>query len=156
MLKQEVEIADYASALKVLFRFISTFESGLIFLIEKTPLSEIYVERLPLLQADLETLNEIVPICADLPHAASTLEDACGLVYVMEGASLGSAVIRRHLRTCLGNDLPIRYFGLYAENPDHWETVTRRLVTMLPDHASAARAAGSAADAFSILISMAK
>ena len=155
LLKNDVEIPDYVSALKVLFRFVSSFEARLVSLVEATPFSEIYTPRLPLLRADLNALQEILPIHDDPPHGASSVEDACGLVYMMEGASLGSAIIRAHLTARLGNDLPLGYFGLHAEEIGRWERVTGRLDEMLPDETSAARAAASAADAFRVLISMA-
>ncbi len=154
LLKRDVGIDDYISALSVLYRFVSTFESGLLSLVEKTPLSEVYTPRLPLLRADLEELNGVPPVRDDLPHETKSVEEACGFVYVLEGASLGSVIIRRHLKACLGSDLPLRYFGVRCEVPGHWEKVMGQLDAMLADPSSAAKAAKAAAGAFRTLISM--
>ena len=59
--------------------------------------------KLPLLATDLRALGqtpaeiEALPRCRDLPVLESA-SHAIGILYVMEGATLGGQIIRRHLR----------------------------------------------------------
>lgn len=63
--------------------------------------------KLPLLATDLRALNvtaaeiERLPRCCDLP-VVDSVSHAMGVLYVVEGATLGGQIIGRHLRDGLG------------------------------------------------------
>lgn len=63
--------------------------------------------KLPLLRLDLQALGrsvaevEALPRCVDLPRA-DTPSEALGVLYVLEGATLGGQVIGRSLAAALG------------------------------------------------------
>ncbi len=65
--------------------------------------------KLPLLTTDLRALGkplaelELLPRCRHLPVLDSA-SHAIGILYVIEGATLGGQIIRRHLRDRLGID----------------------------------------------------
>ena len=154
LLRPDVAISDYAAALKVLFRFLSTFEDKLISLLGSTIFSPLYRSRLPLLLADLHALNEMPPDVVDPPFSLSSVDEAYGLVYVMEGSSGGSAIIADHLRCRLGDALPLRYFGIHRDEHGRWEKVLELLRNQLADRNSASSAVRSANQAFRALIAM--
>lgn len=65
--------------------------------------------KLPLLIADLRALGvttaeiEALPHCRNLP-AIHSPSHAIGILYVIEGSTLGGQIIRKHLRAALGID----------------------------------------------------
>lgn len=62
--------------------------------------------KVPGLEADLSYLGidrAVIPVCPTVPEVA-TLAQAVGTLYVIEGATLGGQIIRRHLQSKLGLD----------------------------------------------------
>jgi heme oxygenase len=60
--------------------------------------------KVPMLEADLVRLGTdpgSLPLCTELP-SAGTLAEGFGVLYVLEGSTLGGQVIRRHLDCTLG------------------------------------------------------
>ena len=110
--------------------------------------------KAPLVERDLRALGleeveiALLPLCHDLPDVA-TLPRALGALYVMEGATLGGQVIRRHLARTLGLDADggVAFLSSYGDRVGAmWKEfqgfVTRSIAT--PGDADAIVAAASA------------
>ena len=111
-----------------------------------------------LLVADLGDLGvgpgrlAALPDCPDVPEITSTA-DALGILYVVEGATLGGRVIAEHLR---GGCVPVRalrFFGSYGEDVGRrwngWRTTTRGWVG--EDGVRADGVVAAAAETFAVL-----
>ena len=93
----------------------------------------------PLLVADLRALAltdaqiEALPRCDDLPEARS-LADALGCLYVLEGATLGGQLVRRHVaaRLGLGPQNGCAFFAAYGDAVGPmWREYQQRLATLV-------------------------
>lgn len=100
--------------------------------------------KTPWLDEDLAALGVPLPPPAAAPPVRG-VEDVLGTVYVMEGATLGGAIVLRSL-TALPAPLPHRFFTAYAaRRQDMWRSF-RQHVTLLeaaaldPKHVIAAAA----------------
>lgn len=108
--------AAYAGALAALHGPQAALER---FILPKVPMKQ-FPPRLPALAADLAALGrEPWPLRARLPAVAGDA-GIIGLLYVVEGANLGGAVLARHLRRHLPVDTPMRYFEEAGGHP-RWE-----------------------------------
>ncbi|MCC7084108.1 MAG: biliverdin-producing heme oxygenase, partial [Pirellulales bacterium] len=108
------------------------------------------------LQEDLRWLGvspqavELLPLCEKLP-AVATLEDALGVLYVMEGATLGGQVLSKHFNNRWGI---VRHGGatfvnIYGDQTaDHWARFLRWLQT---DASDPARVVAAAEETFQTL-----
>ncbi len=91
-------------------------------------------QKLPLLRADLLALGGLeaaVPRCHDLPELASASQ-VLGMLYVVEGATLGGQVIRRHLASVLDLDQTngaAFFVGYGAETGAIWKAFGMRVET---------------------------
>jgi len=74
--------------------------------------------------------------------------EALGAWYVMEGAALGGAVIARHLRQRLGEDLPVAHFA--GRGDGRWLRFLRHLDAALAGEAAVQQASVGARRAFGI------
>lgn len=114
--------------------------------------------KLHLLEADLASLGarvEKAGAAASLP----TFPDAVGAAYVVEGATLGGAVIHRHLSTALGfGEGPgARFFDAYGEETGpRWKEFAAALDKTGFDAADRERAVASAVRTFARLLSLAR
>ena len=99
--------------------------------------------KVGLLVADLTALGksdaevDALPLCADLPRVTSA-SHAIGVLYVLEGATLGGRVILRHLGAALGVDASrgAAFFGGYGDR-------TGAMWTRFSDHVESASAIDS-------------
>jgi heme oxygenase (biliverdin-IX-beta and delta-forming) len=71
-----------------------------------------------LLEADLERCEAVLGpisrrVCGDLPRM-ETEAQAAGVMYVLEGSTLGGQVIARHVRRIIGPDAPCAYHQSYG------------------------------------------
>lgn len=98
--------------------------------------------KVPMLEADLVRLGtdpSSLPLCAELP-CAGTLAEGLGVLYVLEGSTLGGQVIRRHLDCTLGvgPDNGGAFFGSYgARVGEMWSTFQLALSTFAAAHPEA-------------------
>jgi heme oxygenase len=109
-----------------------------------------YVPRAPLARADLARLpaTPTAPAPRRLPRLASP-EAWLGFRYVMEGASLGGALIHRRLAVVRPALPPLGFFDPLGERRgDAWRRFCGLLDARLPDAASRAEAARAAAETF--------
>jgi heme oxygenase len=114
--------------------------------------------KLPLLALDLQALGSsaariaALPCCADVPLTV-TPSQALGVLYVLEGATLGGQVIGRNLRAGLGLDSSngAAFFGGYGDE-------TRLMWRLFSEHVDRSSSldvdvlAGSAVDTFEKLL----
>lgn len=106
--------------------------------------------RRPLLDADLAVLGVAQPAACTVPPPVG-LPEALGLLYVLEGSTLGGQVIGKRLRA-LGQSMT----GLTFLNPygpltgERWKGFIAVLHRECPDQASAQRAAQAGADGFAL------
>lgn len=75
--------------------------------------------KVPALSSDLKDLGldesdlSRLPLATDLPNV-DDLRQITGVLYVIEGSTLGGQLIFRHLEEKFGSDIPRRYFGGYG------------------------------------------
>jgi heme oxygenase (biliverdin-IX-beta and delta-forming) len=103
--------------------------------------------RLPALDADLRALDGAAP--DPLPAPALPRLDgpgaALGALYVLEGSTLGGAVIGRHVARLHGEDVPLAYYaGRGRDTGPLWRGFRERLDGLPEAEAAAAFAAGIA------------
>ncbi|GAC1394817.1 MAG: biliverdin-producing heme oxygenase [Polyangiales bacterium] len=110
--------------------------------------------KVPLLSADLGALGmtaadvEALPRCADLPRVSSASQ-ALGVLYVVEGATLGGRIILRHLRGALELDAArgAAFFAGYGERTGEMWTRFSRHVDESPS-IDTERVVGAAVETF--------
>lgn len=108
--------------------------------------------KTPLLEQDLTRLGvggdalAHLPICTDLP-ALDSVPRALGCAYVLEGATLGGAIIARHLARTWG--IRSAFFGSYGSNSGPmWRAFGCALAVYEARTGSAARIIDGAGDTF--------
>lgn len=119
-------LTEYRRQLLVMHGFVAPLEGQL--LLQRSLPEELLEGRakVPLLDADLERLDVALgplprPLCADLPRIENPMQ-ATGVMYVLEGSTLGGQMIARHVRATLGVDVPCSYYQSYGpEVPSKWE-----------------------------------
>ncbi|BAU93052.1 heme oxygenase [Methylorubrum populi] len=103
--------------------------------------------RLPALDADLHALDRRAPDTPSAP-AAPRLDGpgaALGALYVLEGSTLGGAVIGRHVARLHGEGVPLAYYaGRGRDTGPLWRSFRERLDGLPEADAAAAFAAGIA------------
>lgn len=75
------------------------------------------------------TVPELLPVCQQLPRIDSAAS-AFGVLYVMEGATMGGQFISQHIRRVLGvtPDSGGRFFSCYGENTGKmWQSFRKSL-----------------------------
>jgi heme oxygenase len=115
-----------------------------------------YIPRLPLLNCDLSSLGEmkeahLIENIKSLPNKAEIL----GLLYVVEGSTLGGQIISRHLHDRIGAKIghAMRFYTLDGKMlPDHWSQVKSLFRENLRDQEGIAQSVSSARDAFQLLL----
>jgi two-component system, chemotaxis family, sensor kinase Cph1 len=123
----------YRSTLVALHGFFAVVEPRL----EATLSDPIFYparRKLPLLRADLHALGLQAEDVARLPHcpwspAICSRHEALGTLYVLEGATLGGAIISRMAVRRLGPGTPTSYFGAYGMRRGRmWSVLKGRLL----------------------------
>lgn len=124
LLKRDLTLSEYATALSALYVPIASLEemlsSGLIAHGADYPLTQ----RAGLLKADIDQLGRQV----NTPHGASLPESmACiiGMLYVLEGSRLGGAMIARQVKSVMENQVPLRFFTTHPLQAAQWEDFWR-------------------------------
>lgn len=101
VLQPDLTISAYARLLTQLYTVVQPLEDGL----RTVPLPEVFdlSARLktPLLVKDLQVVSETRP-APEPPLLPQGVPEALGVLYVLEGATLGGQVIGRHLNRALG------------------------------------------------------
>lgn len=106
LMTDSVSLPDYGKALQGLHRFYSEIEPLLLNGIEKFMPEQPYIPRQYLLERDLAHLrfaiNRVLP---NLRKPLTSVAETLGVLYVVEGSTLGGQIISRHLRVKLGADV---------------------------------------------------
>lgn len=124
LMTDAVSIAEYVRALQGLHQFYSEIEPSLLAGIKQHLPDSVYLARLNLLEKDLFNLgfasDSTSHTSVTQPHGkAQTL----GMLYVVEGSTLGGQIISRHLIGKLGVHVKdaLAFYTLDGHlNPNHW------------------------------------
>ena len=108
-----------------------------------------------LLAADLAALGrcDAVPDCPDLP-ALATATQALGCLYVLEGATLGGQLLRRHVGATLGltPEAGCRFFAAYGDRVgEMWHSFREAVAGYVVTPEREADAVGAAVATFATL-----
>ena len=120
------------------------------------------MQRTPLLEADLDDLGtteeEARMARPEAMELAGWIEDLAardpvavlGVLYVLEGSTLGGAVLRRHLASAYGlTDAGLRYYSPYGIHPKpHWVAFSERMDAAITDPGDADRVVAAASETF--------
>jgi len=118
--------------------------------------------RAPLLEADLDDLGvtedevriarpEAVAMAAWVEGLAARDPVAIlGVLYVLEGSTLGGAVLRHHLASAFGlTDAGLRYYSPYGNHPKpHWVEFSQRMNAAVTEDGDADRVLAAASETF--------
>ena len=118
--------------------------------------------RIPLLEADLDELgvteDEARMARPEATEMALWIESLAardpvailGVLYVLEGSTLGGAVLRRHLASAFGlTDAGLRYYSPYGIHPKpHWVAFSQRMDAAVTDADDGDRVVAAASETF--------
>lgn len=158
-----LSLSEYTELLKCLYGFYQPLEARLCPFETALPLEDLPLRwKAPLLAQDLDTFGytkdtlRALPQCKDLPVTDSD-GNALGCLYVLEGATLGGNIIRKHLARALDlhADSGAAFYSSYgAQIGSMWNTFCQSLVTYEDRHSSPydlAQVIESARDTFNSL-----
>lgn len=126
LIRPGLQPAQYGKALQALYACQSAMQAGVapLWQISANPPPFAAPSRLAALAQDLQQLA-LAPWPLHNTSAfasASTLPAQIGMLYVLEGATLGGKMIARCVRQQHGEALPLAFFGGEAENPQlRWQ-----------------------------------
>lgn len=148
LLQPDVTREDYAVVLDAFLPVHEDFEPAVARCAQWEPGSA--YARARALRDDIAELGIPVPPrsvpAAPRPQDPATALGAC---YVLEGSFLGGVVIAAHLRRCLGEDLPLRYFSATGiDSTRRWRDFLARAEADLTSDAQRAAALHGARDAY--------
>lgn len=130
LLGAEVNTADYATYLSLLYGFVKGFENNVFPLLQNSIPDLQERRKTHLLVADLNMLGIDEAHIAVIPdyffaEVYQSVATALGGMYVLEGSILGGAVIFKHLKTTWGNELIVgkaKYLTAYgSETGSRWK-----------------------------------
>lgn len=142
-----IDRARYEALIAALHGYFAAWESGsAAFLADAAAVGWTYTSRADLLARDR------AGAAAPSVHATPALAHAqgWGMLYVIEGSTLGARGIAKQLRRVLPDVAP-RYFALGADDPAHWRRFERLLERELADPATHAAAIVGAEHVFTEL-----
>lgn len=156
-------LEDYRHYLEDMWGWLAAFEPGLRDAAWPAAIARpMRMNKLAWIEADLFFMQDKTPydtprpplpplpiagFCPDL----SRVPERYGVAYVIEGAQLGTRVLRRKLAGSLGEWSPRWLEGYGNEGPQHWRAFLAELEFSLGDDAARQAAAQAAADAFMTL-----
>jgi heme oxygenase len=156
LMSSQVKLGDYVQALELLLRFYADCEARLVLGLSQYYPDFNYIHRLPLLSRDLRELGILSP--DNLNENISPVQDKAeilGVLYVVEGSTLGGQIISRHLQDKLGPQIAkaLHFYTLDGKMlPDHWTNVKRLIRDNLNDNEQIEQAVGSAREVFISLL----
>lgn len=119
LLRRELAIEEYATALSALYAPVASLEAALSSGLDAHGVNYPLKQREALLKADILQLGRQVQPVSRLPPLA-TIDAIVGTLYVLEGSRLGGAMIARHVRHVLGNQVPLRFFAAAPLQGQAW------------------------------------
>lgn len=153
LLDPRLSVAEYGNALAALYGAYAPAEAWILAFLERHPGLFDYRSRrkLPALEADLAALGRSAPDTRADVVAESNIGSLIGILYTLEGSTLGGQVIASKLMRLGGAELPLRFFGGYGEaSRQRWEEFLRFADTACPpgEYEAAASAAVALFGAF--------
>ena len=141
--------ANYGRLLLATYRFVGCIEKPLNDYLEKHAPApwEHRADRLPALQKDLAGLSLALP-APEPAMAFTSLAQALGFLYVLEGSALGGRVLYKQLRDvdAIAQCCDFAYHGVPAETlGSRWKTILQCLTMWLPVEAFATAGEGAKA-----------
>jgi heme oxygenase len=159
LLSDQLSLPRYVDLLAALFGFYAPLEEGLSRCQGASPSFRLpIVFRADLLQRDLRAFGrptEHLPRPTGVP-AITTIDRAAGVIYVLEGASLGGQVIARGLSRCLGigpENGAAFFTGRGAHTAARWKQVVAWLEERGRDARGGAEVVAAACETFGALSS---
>ncbi len=147
LLHERVSRTDYGNALERLMLLHASMSAELAASVAEFAHPRLRAgDLLPALSSDLAELHWRITRKPEPAPQFTSGAEALGAWYVLEGAALGGAVIARHLRQCLGPDLPLRHFGRGDER--RWPEFIRHLESSLNSSAALEAAVHGARSAY--------
>lgn len=119
LLKQNLTLPEYATALSALYVPIASLEEVLSIGLTAHGAHYPLTQRAALLRADIDQLGHQV----SAPHGVSLPESMAsivGMLYVLEGSRLGGAMIARHVKRVMGNQVPLRFLTTHPLEEAQW------------------------------------
>lgn len=112
LVRTDLTRAQYGRALVALHGIQSSVESAILRFMVRHPQAFNYVARMraELLEDDLRDLG-LAPGPALRVAPPQDVGEAVGMLYTIEGSSLGGQVIRRQVKALPGEPLPVRFFS---------------------------------------------
>lgn len=117
LLSNDISLSRYGNALAALHGALAPMESGILEFLEPRPGLFDYAQRVktPALEQDLAQLGR-KPIITGIPMPTpGSIPELIGILYCIEGSTLGGRFIVRHLRQSSGESFPMAYFSVYGE-----------------------------------------
>ncbi|EGF31150.1 bacteriophytochrome heme oxygenase BphO [Oxalobacteraceae bacterium IMCC9480] len=117
LLAPDVSRDEYGDALAAMHGIYATTEAALLTYLARSPELFDYASRrkLPALEADLAALGrQAVAVTVPLPAIDGT-GALFGMLYTLEGATLGGQFIAARLRQQGAGDLPMQFYTVYGE-----------------------------------------
>jgi heme oxygenase len=147
LVRADLTRAQYGLALSALHGIQASVESAILDFMVRHPQAFNYVarRRASLLEDDLRDLG-LTPGPALAIAPPQDVGEAVGMLYTIEGSSLGGQVIRRQVESLPGERLPVRFFSGYGDRtPALWaEFLAWSAVACPPERYEAAEAAAVA------------
>ena len=151
LMSPQVALPTVCDFLSMLHAFYGALEPGLL---KQECASGLYRPRLDWLAEDLSALDAGLASPAGLDAWPATPAGVVGVIYAVEGSSLGGQLIDRHLQASLGvaEAGRIRFFRRSAEGiGPHWQRVLARLASVLEDSTKADETTQGATAVFTTL-----
>lgn len=138
LLDPRVTPQELRSILRGLYGFYAPLESRIDAAARGTLQGEVRRrQKTPWLVHDLVAMGDTkrtlaqLPCCTDLPHIVSSSQ-LLGVLYVLEGATLGGQVIAESLRRHIGKEVSCRFFIPYGEQVTAmWESFLHLLAELV-------------------------
>ncbi len=127
IMDKTLSLEEYKKLIVANFIFHQTLEQSLA---KIAGISELKIKwKIPFLEKDRIAVGGFEQVEVDNPFMPQDLYQALGCMYVLEGATLGGRVIKRHLQM-----LPVEmhYYGCYGEEGGmHWKDFLQNLETYI-------------------------
>ncbi|GAA4032829.1 hypothetical protein GCM10022212_34850 [Actimicrobium antarcticum] len=146
LLAPQANLNQYGDALAALHGMYAQTEAAILGYLQHCPDLFDYLPRrkLPALEADLHVLKRM-PYAITTPcPAIDSVGALFGMLYTVEGATLGGQFIARKLGTVLGDGFPRQFYTIYGDHgQSQWQAFLHCADTRCPpeQHAAAATAA---------------
>lgn len=119
LLRRELTVAEYATALSALYVPIASLEQALSSGLPAHDMDYRLIQREALLKADIHQLGMRAGVVPLTPPPVS-VADAVGMLYVLEGSRLGGKMIARHVESVLGSQVPLHFFTSHPLTEEDW------------------------------------